>query len=1168
MSGHGLPLLLAGAHDDIIFLRGRLQVPTLPDGVLSDIVSRLDLRDLLACRLVNKAWSRAAAAAVRHVDLPCKVLATAASTASGTGRRRMSRGPGVDAALRRLYRLHRVWPKAEAVTLSNLAAGQAVHAELSLQVLANHLTRWRYLRQLNLRDMPVSAIGPMSGAPAPAAQAPDGSPATIPPRAPVAATTGVDAYGGGRIGGGPGARGYIGGVPGPWDLDSLSCCLGLSRLEVELVPAKERPPAPAAVAELLSPSETQSQRQRRQQRGQRPDAAQLAAGQAALLEGLTRLTRLTHLSLRLLDLPAAVEATGGQAGGPATAGGAAEPAAAGSAKGAGTDSGEGPAKGEKADAEAGTGPAAVLRSGSDDTQGPPSAGPSGYVRGLRTAAAVVAAEAQRAAAEAAMAVAAAEYVLDAEEAGSYETDLVVGLGSGLASGSDPDRAAAAAGATAVAQVQSEEVGDQSSSVSSDEDFAALFASDSSSTTSSRRGEDDGAVAQAPGDDAAAGGAADLAVGAAAGPGPAAAAAAAAASRAAARNWTPQPSLFIRLGSKLRSLRLAGCDLRGGGALAELTSALTGLTTLSLQGRLGVSHGDLASLSRLRYLQDLSLSRVELLYDPRDPDDCPVALMTEMYGALQQLRRFQSLRFELANSGGSGIHSAHLLQLYDQPLARLRSLHLSTVVLDSDYSFHMLAELTSLTSFTMTYVTWPLALHTEDMTLLAPLSGLRRFCMHCEPSERHHLISLNGRVVEVLAGAWTHLTQLAFTGQILPDTPGAPSLRSLSTWTSLRDLSLSVAPDDDRHHFSSQQANPDSRRAPRPRPRPDSDSDSDSEYQGDSDGDDVMAGMSYLCGGAGLYNDDEEAAAAAAGALDLGVSLGCCLPPGLTRLALGGLRLRGEELLGLLGGSLTGLTSLQVLDCGLTPAHLMVGDIGATQLQELVLNDSRSWSACRSSPAQSDHDCSAQRSNLPYASGRAAAARRHQELFASARGSGESCYCCCSPSVWGSTRCLTGSRTARKTVFRKSLRAAARRASVAFGLGGGGWGSGSSSGSDGEWGEGWGGATAGAGACGCWRQRLIRHGLASLQSLRSLEFLLLGLPDDELPAEDVLEPLKALTGLRCLTLRARGMVAGNPVEVSEPLRRLARLRSLHLTGPRPDSAAALGAEEAARRLQYL
>lgn len=117
-------------------------------------------------------------------------------------------------------------------------------------------------------------------------------------------------------------------------------------------------------------------------------------------------------------------------------------------------------------------------------------------------------------------------------------------------------------------------------------------------------------------------------------------------------------------------------------------------------------------------QDLSLSRCSLMYDAADPDDCPVAIMEELYGSLRRLPCFESLRygtvltlqqlqqskgsiycgpvravhrvtvhgkcsnacrFDLDSAGGCGIHSAYLLDLYDNPLERLRALNLSTVV---------------------------------------------------------------------------------------------------------------------------------------------------------------------------------------------------------------------------------------------------------------------------------------------------------------------------------------------------------------------------------------------------------------------------------------------------------------------------------------------------------
>lgn len=64
------------------------------------------------------------------------------------------------------------------------------------------------------------------------------------------------------------------------------------------------------------------------------------------------------------------------------------------------------------------------------------------------------------------------------------------------------------------------------------------------------------------------------------------------------------------------------------------------------------------------------------------------------------------------------------------MPRLYRIHASArlQVLDSDYSFFILAELTRLTSLSLTYTTWPLSLAASDMSLLAPLSHLCR-CVH-------------------------------------------------------------------------------------------------------------------------------------------------------------------------------------------------------------------------------------------------------------------------------------------------------------------------------------------------------------------------------------------------------------------------------------------------------
>ncbi len=92
------------------------------------------------------------------------------------------------------------------------------------------------------------------------------------------------------------------------------------------------------------------------------------------------------------------------------------------------------------------------------------------------------------------------------------------------------------------------------------------------------------------------------------------------------------------------------------------------------------------------------------------------------------------------------------------------------------------------------------------------------------------------------------------------------------------------------------------------------------------------------------------------------------------------------------------------------------------------------------------------------------------------------------------------------------------------------------------------------ACGtchtgmCMPRRMLRTALATLGSVRSLEYLLLGLPDTPPLCISDLAPLSALTGLRCLTLQARGLATGAPEDVRALLVGLTRLRSLHVSGP--------------------
>jgi hypothetical protein len=166
------------------------------------------------------------------------------------------------------------------------------------------------------------------------------------------------------------------------------------------------------------------------------------------------------------------------------------------------------------------------------------------------------------------------------------------------------------------------------------------------------------------------------------------------------------------------------------------------------------------------------------------------------------------------------------------------------------------------------------------------------------------------------------------GQIRPDLPGAPSLECIARWTALRDLSLSAAPDDEdrpydryNHHRNDLNRNRVRRRCGAAalgatRPAACGGTGPSEQHSGTAAGAEASSGGGGGDGGVDvpcMYGDDEGGsdAADAAGALDLGVDWFRCLPAGLTRLALSGVRVRGGELLALLAGSLTELTSLQV-----------------------------------------------------------------------------------------------------------------------------------------------------------------------------------------------------------------------------------------------------------------
>lgn len=425
------------------------------------------------------------------------------------------------------------------------------------------------------------------------------------------------------------AGGYLTGQ-GPWSLGCISCCLSLTRLELELVadaehklhdhPEQSKPPVEGPTQPHLQvwgeesklhvkqyPYQQQKRQWRQveglQQQQPQSDPAQLAAGQAALLEGLSRLTRLTHLSIRLLDLP--------------VGGGVAVDSDVRSE----LDSMEG-------SDEEGIGGFIDSRKQVQSTAADATGRP--YVAGGYVVAPIAPLAPSRrgptAPAPAAMSAAGPEpdfcpedYVLDVEEAGNYDSDLEVDLldlgqdrqvelhrqhsrmaweteGTesvvvGWQAADDSARclqryqhfygtAADEAGASPLA-VQPGEVG-----LPSAKDSAADVADVDSSHGSSYKGSQDGSSSRS-GEAATGAGATHRS---------------AAAYASVSLHWNPQPALFTRMGPRLRCLQLSGCDLRGGGALAALAMSLTALTSLQLQGRLGVSHEDMAALSSLKDLR--------------------------------------------------------------------------------------------------------------------------------------------------------------------------------------------------------------------------------------------------------------------------------------------------------------------------------------------------------------------------------------------------------------------------------------------------------------------------------------------------------------------------------------------------------------------------------------
>jgi hypothetical protein len=70
---------------------------------------------------------------------------------------------------------------------------------------------------------------------------------------------------------------------------------------------------------------------------------------------------------------------------------------------------------------------------------------------------------------------------------------------------------------------------------------------------------------------------------------------------------------------------------------------------------------------------------------------------------------------------------------------------------------------------LTYVTWPLSLHPNDLTVLAELTGLRALHLACSEEEEYHLVGLTSQVAQAWSSALTRLTSLHFSGDQLSNT---------------------------------------------------------------------------------------------------------------------------------------------------------------------------------------------------------------------------------------------------------------------------------------------------------------------------------------------------------------------------------------------------------------
>ncbi len=133
----------------------------------------------------------------------------------------------------------------------------------------------------------------------------------------------------------------------------------------------------------------------------------------------------------------------------------------------------------------------------------------------------------------------------------------------------------------------------------------------------------------------------------------------------------------------------------------------------------------------------------------------------------------------------------------------------------------------------------------------------------------------------------------------------PSLATLAAWTSLRDLALTAAPDDDANTAANNATTAAAGAAARSRVT----------------GDHPWGACKAACGGSSkqqLQLQPWASALCLRGGLDVDVA--SCVPPSLTRLSLSGLRLGAAGLIQL-GDTLTALTSLQVRPCQRKRTHL-------------------------------------------------------------------------------------------------------------------------------------------------------------------------------------------------------------------------------------------------------